>query len=182
MKKNYIKLLSITLFITIILLNGCSKKGDTEKVDDIKPNQSVSSITFYVPDDYKVRNDLRGLIYTDETRKVFAKGETSDYSTFYTIDMLRENSNNQKISEFINNVNSNNLKEADVKFNKYNNDKLEVYGREGYINKSNGVERANYAYYTQIDTYFYVVTISGPKNNQQEIEKLAKQVANSLQK
>ena len=178
MKKN-IKIISILLFTSLLFITACGKKDEIKKVE---PNQNVSSIKFYVPTDYQSRADLRGLLYTDNERKVFAKGDTSDYNTFYYIDMKKDSNNGQTLDDYINYINTNNLKEADVKFVKYNNEHLTVYAREGYGTRNSNVNIINYAYITEIDNFFYALTVSGPKDNQNEIETIAKESANSLQK
>ena len=176
MKKTFIKIGSIFLCICCFFSIGCKK----EEPEGITANQKVGSVKYYVPKDYEYRKDLKGLLYSEDERKVFAKGNTTDYNTFYYIDMIKNNSNGKKLSDYISDVNSKNLKDGDVKFKKIDNENLEVYGREGYIIKQNNIETINYAYITQADDFFYGLTISGPKANQKEVEEIAKSSANSL--
>ncbi len=169
----------IFIFIMCITITGCGNNN----LKNVEPNQKVGLVKYYVPEDYQNRNDLRGLFYSEENRKVYAKGDTNDYSTFFYIDMIKSSSNGQKLGDYINDVNTNNLKEGDVKLKKFDNEHILVYAREGYEIKKGGIEIINYAYITQVDdSSFYTLTISGPKSNIKEIEEIAKKSAYSLQK
>ena len=178
MKKKSL-LLSFCVLCLVIFVSGCGNGS----IKYHEPNKEVGNIKYYVPNDYKYREDLRGLFYSDDNRKVYAKGDTTDYSSFYYIDMIKSKSNNQKLKDYMESINTNNLKENDVKFIKFDNKNMEVYERAGYVTKKGDVEIVNYAYIIQIDDdYFYGLTISGPKSNQKEVEETAKSSAYSLQK
>ena len=171
-------ILSITIICLFTLIISGWKKNNEESVT----NQKVGAIKYFVPNDYLYRKDLKGLFYSEDNRKIFAKGDTNDYNTFYYIDMIKSDSNGKQLSDYISDVNTKNLKDSDVKFKKINNENVEVHGREGYITKQGTIELINYAYITQVDDSFYTLTISGPKSNQKEIEELAKKISTSMTK
>ena len=51
-----------------------------------------------------------------------------------------------------------------------------------YETKQGNIEIINYAYITQVDDFFYGLTISGPKSDQSTVMEIAKQSAYSIQK
>ena len=175
MKRGFKYLIIFVISCLIITGCGCSKE---EKVE---ANQNVSELKYYVPSTYKNRSDLRGLIHTDDSRKIFAIGDTDDYSTFIYIDVIRQVNENE-LKDYIDNINTNNLTAEDVKFENMNHDKLEVYGRMGYETQQGDIMIINYAYLTKINNSIYTITISGPKEKNKEVEKLAKNVLSTLQK
>ncbi len=177
MKKN-IKIIVIMFCFGCILLTGCGK-ADVKKQE---ANQSVSNIKYYVPNDYKLRNDLRGILYNDESRKVFAKGDKNDYSSFEYIDMIKTKSDGKSLLEYIDEVNTKNLKDGDVKFFKINHSELEIYGREGYMTKQGDIEIINYAYLIAYQDDYYGLTISGPNSKKDELKSLSNEIIESLQK
>jgi hypothetical protein len=164
----------ILLVIACFIITGCGSKK-------IETNQSVSLLQFYVPEDFQSRTDLRGLIYNDDTRKVFGKGDNTDYSTFMYIDVIKQVSY-VDLDTYISNVNNNNLKDGDVKFIKKNNSELPVYGRDGYETTQGTIEIINYAYITNIEGSNYTITISGPNNKKEEVATLAINILNTLEK
>ena len=165
--------ISLLFIVLCLVVTGCGEQN-------IKANQSVSLLEFYVPKDFKNRTDLRGLIYTDDTRKIFAKGDTNDYNTFIYIDVLKQ-ANPNSLDDYINNVNKNSLTDKDVKFVIKENSKLYIFGREGYETMQENVTINNYAYITYIEGFNYTITISGAKNNK-EVETIARNVLSSLDK
>lgn len=173
--KGKVKILLFILICLIITGCGCTVEDKGE------PNQRVSLLGFYAPSNFKNRSDLRGAIYTDNDRKIFAKGDTNDYSTFIYIDVIKQ-AKDKELSEYIDSINTNNLKEGDVKFIKKEHKTLEVYAREGYETQQGNIDIINYAYITTIDNDYYFVTITGPKDSQSEVKDLATKVLLSLQK
>lgn len=171
------KIFIVVLCFICIFLTACGKN-----LKKVEPNQNLSDIKYYVPSDYKKNDTLRGMLYNDETRKLFAKGDISDYNSFYYVDMMKTNSNGKKLDDYINEVNTMNLKDGDIKFSKFDNDKLSVYERSGYETKNGDIKIINYAYITQIGDSFYGLTISGPKKDQDSIKEIAKMSAYSMQK
>jgi len=167
----------ILFIISCIVITGCS----CSKEEKVEANQNVSELKYYVPSTYKNRSDLRGLIHTDDSRKIFAIGDTNDYSTFIYIDVIRQVTESE-LSDYINNINTKNLQETDVKFENMNHDKLVVYGRNGYETQQGDIMIINYAYLTKINNGLYTITISGPKDKNNEVEKLAKNVLSTLEK
>ena len=175
MKGNY-KYLVILFIITCFIITGCS----CTREEKIEANQNVSLLKFYVPTNFKNRSDLRGAIYNDDSRKVFAKGDTNDYSTFMYIDVTKQ-VNETSLDEQINDINTKNLTDKDVKFVKKEH-KLDIYARDGYETQQGDIDIINYAYITKIDNANYIITISGPKEKIDEVKTLAINVFNSLEK
>ena len=173
MKKKTFYLLLVFISIACLYITGCGCERYT-------PNQQVSKLKYYVPKDFKSRSDLRGLIYNDDTRKIFAKGDVDDYSTFMYIDVIKQ-AKTIELKDYINDINNNNLKDDNIKFNKKDKSNLEVYERVGYKTQQGKIDIINYAYITAIDNYYYTITISGALDKNIEVNSLAEKVSSSLE-
>ena len=176
MKRSY-KYLIILFIITCFIITGCS----CTREDSGEPNQKVSALKFYAPSNYKSRSDLRGAIYNDDSRRIFATGDTNDYNTFMYIDVLKQKSTNS-LEERIKELNEQSTNENEPKYVKKEHKSLEVYGKEGFENQNGDVDIIDYTYMTMIDEYQYTIKISGPKAKSDEVKELANKVFNSLEK
>ena len=68
----------LIVFVTLISLTGCKnvkqnniEENFSEQKEVKVANTNVSNLKYYVPEDYQIHNELRGLLYTENTRKVF---------------------------------------------------------------------------------------------------------------
>ena len=175
MKRNY-KYLVILLVIICMIITGYS----CTREDNGEPNQNVSLLKFYAPSNFKSRSDLRGSIYDDNSRKIFAKGDTDDYSTFTYIDVTKQVSET-KLEDRINELN-NGKAEGDINYTKKEHKSLEVYSKEDYETEQGELKIINYSYMTTIDNSHYTIIISGPFDKKDEVKELANKVFNSLEK
>ena len=162
MKKFIFKLFIIFIFI----LTGCGSNY-------MKANTSLGEIEYYVPETFTSRQELIGLLYNDDTRKIFA----SDNDIF--IDVIKNNIS-ISLDEYVDNINKN-LSEKDVRYSivkeiVQNKILYKVFGRENYL--ING--RINYVYFISCNNYLYTISVHGSKNNGDEVTKVAKDVLTSL--
>ena len=180
----------LIVFVTLISLTGCKnvkqnniEENFSEQKEVKVANTNVSNLKYYVPEDYQIHNELRGLLYTENTRKVYAKGDVSNNNDAIYIDTYIEQTQQDLIS-FVENANKN-LNEKDVKITFFkdiilNKGTASVFARENYVLKKNGVETLNYAYFTYNNGNIYTVNIHGPNAKSDEIKNLAKEVVGSL--
>ena len=178
MKKVFLSFLSI---ISILLITGCGSKEikeNKEEVKQVEPNTKVGYLNFYAPLDFDYRKDLKGLLYSENEKKVYIKGDyENDFdNVIYLISVVEKQNMGGK--QYIDSVNSR-LSENDVKFVLKSNGKIiEIYSRENYVIGTN----VNYAYITEKDGYIHTVNIKGPKDKSDEISKIANDIYLSLNK
>lgn len=174
MKRSYKYLVILLIIICVVIIGfACGKEG--------KANQNVSALKFYAPSSYKIRNDLRGAIYNDDSRKIFATGDNNDYSTFIYIDVLKQKSETT-LEERIKELNNQITNENEIKFVKKEHPILDVYAKEAVDTNNGEVDTIDYTYITMIDSFQYTVKVSGPKAKNDEVKDLANKVFNSLEK
>ena len=185
------KILYCLLFVCVIFLVGCQKedKKEQERIENLinnppteeprkaEPNMKVGVLWFYVPkSEYTYRPDLRGLIYTEDEKKVFMKGDyDNDPDNVISLVVSSENLG-KGAKQYTDEINAK-FTEQDVFYTMKKNDKIiEIYARENYVIGNN----VNYAYILDKDGLIYVVNIRGPKEKATEISKLASDIHSSL--
>lgn len=171
-------LLTLFIILSILTLSACGKKQN-DSIVDITPNQMVGELNYYVPVDYLYNPELRGMIYTENERKIYSSTDMNDTAEVIYIDAF-VSPINVTFEEYIENVNTNNLSADDIKFNSTSNNKINVYERAGYIFVKENVERLNYAYITYKNNNIYTITLSGPRTKEESITSLAKEIFSSL--
>ena len=159
----------VFLFLILITCNGC-KKEEVLTPSTIITNQTVNYLT-----------DNRGMLYTENDRKIFSKKLSEDDNDKIYIDIVTSYLP-KSITKYITELN-NSLEEDDIKYVEKTNDKgLTIYAREKFITTSNELEYINYVYIINIDGYNHVVSVNGLNSSSQEIEKIVSQLFESFQK
>ena len=176
MKKKIISCLFILL--ALISITGCaSKKEEKEsKKDSVVANTKFGWSKVYIPVGYIYRPDLRGLIYTEDQRKLFIMGEPDDRSEAIIIDLIMEEYNDY-IENYVNTKNSSIKDDNTYKLIKEKPAKL--FAREKYEGKSGDTVIYNYTYISKYYDYIYLYTISGPKSKESELNTLKTNFLNS---
>ncbi len=176
------KKLFLLLIIALLFVVGCN---NTNKIqEEVKEaNTMVGSLKYYVDPTYEKHSELIGIIYNDNTRKIYVKGNANDYNDAIFIDTYVVNTP-YSLTSYIENVN-NNLSDKDVKITYLKDIILEkgtssVFARENFILNNNNVETLNYAYFTSKDGVIYTISIHGPNTKSDEIKNVAKDVLSSL--
>ena len=169
----------IFVLLSIFTLSACGNKQQENIIADVEPNQRVGELNYYVPSDYIYNPDLRGLVYTEDERKIYSSTDMDIVNDVIYIDAF-VSSINTTIESYIENVNTNNLSDTDVKFILTNNQKIDVYERAGYIFVKDNVERINYAYITYKNNKLYTVTLSGPRTMEEDVKSIAQTLLASL--
>ena len=180
MKKLFIGLLTLLL---VISFTGCgTKKNEANKnskkpsIREVEGNTRVGALLYYVPKDYKYRPDLRGLIYSENEKKVHVYGdyENDPNNCIYLIAVVENK--RMELFEYAQSVNGK-LSDDDVKFTlKMNSKKSELFAREKFVYK----EQINYDYLLGYAGDIYTVNIRGPKDKETEMKSLARDLYNSL--
>ncbi len=160
------KKILFSLFIIIFIIVGCGKNS-------LKANTSLGEINYYVPENFSSHQELIGLLYNDDTRKIFINDDQ------IYIDVIK-NSTSISLEEYVNNINKN-LTEKDVLYKKVkeiiiNKELISVFGRENYL--ING--SLNYAYFISCNGYIYTISIHGPKDKSDDITNISSDVLASL--
>lgn len=190
------KILILLLLITIVglfILTGCdnsSKNVNEKNVEEVQkneeakiPNTQVKDLKYYIPSEFKNYKDLIGIAYSQDTRKIFVKGNASDLNDAIYVDVYT-NVSSQGLTNYIENVNKN-LSDQDVKIS-FGKDIIldkgttSVFSRENFVLKKDGNETLNFAYFTYKDGYIYTINIHGPNSKSEEIKTLAKEVLSSI--
>ena len=170
----------VFLFLILITCNGC-KKEEVLTPSTIITNQTVNYLKFFIPDDFEYLPDNRGMLYTENDRKIFSKKLSEDDNDKIYIDIVTSYLP-KSITKYITELN-NSLEEDDIKYVEKTNDKgLTIYAREKFITTSNELEYINYVYIINIDGYNHVVSVNGLNSSSQEIEKVVFQLFESFQK
>lgn len=167
MKRKFLLLIIITIFV----LTGCGNKN-TKNV----ANNSVGDLNFFVPTNYEYREELKGLAYTENEKKVFVKGIFDDFNDAIFINVYTIKSDDS-LKKYIETLSSGD----DVEFSLNSNNNIsDIYSRENYFGKQHGVDIVLYMYICKKDNYIYMVNISGPKTKNDEVSNTAYDVYSSL--
>ena len=186
------KILLICLLLSIFTLVGCTVKkktetsteGPTEITDDIKTNNQVGYLKYFVPTDYQKNPSKIGYAYNDNTRKIYTDIDIDDPNVII-LDAYADPYQGD-VSAYAEEVNGK-LTDEDVKFKIVSQSKLAksgtlVYGRENYAMNQDGNTRVYYAYLTTIGGYVHTVSVSGPYFKSTDVKELAYQVLQSFEK
>ncbi|MBP5684702.1 MAG: hypothetical protein J6X02_05560, partial [Bacilli bacterium] len=94
------KYLYVSLLIGLLFIVGCGNS-----IKRMEPNITFNNIKVYVPSEYAYSPELRGLIYSENERKLFIKGDYRDRSEAIIIELLKTvmNSNFDSYVETLNN-------------------------------------------------------------------------------
>lgn len=173
-------LLFLLMFVALFTITGCGSGSNNEEQEEtVTANTRVGYLNFYAPEDYNYNPELRGLIYSENERKIYSKGDVNDYSDVIFVDVYVD-SFTGSLKEYVETVN-NKLSDKDVKFTLKSNKSIsELYAREDYTLTKNGVERVNYAYLVAQEKYIHAVSINGPKTKSDEVKTLARKIGSSL--
>ena len=164
MKKSLFIVLVCSLLLIVV---GCGIKR-------MEPNIKFGWIKVYVPDEFTYRPDLRGLIYSEDERQIYIKGDPYDRSEAVIIELLKQTSN-FTLSEYIENTNKN----LTIKYNQINKEP-QIYLREKYEGHSGNTTIYSYTYMTTYNSIIYQITISGPQEKEKELDNLRETVLYSL--
>ncbi len=174
--------LSLLIIISIFMVTGCGKKEEQpqeepqEEVPQVKVNQELGWIQYYIPDDFTYQPDLRGLAYTDNDRKIYTKGDYENRNDVIIVDVTRQDldadfdSYIYKINSFITGDN------VYTKTSEY----PAIYSRERYEGKVDDVVVYNYTYLTWYENFVYNISISGPTGKDFELGTLKTDILDTL--
>lgn len=171
MKKIFLSLCTI---IGVLVLTGCIKPQEVLQEKKVEPNVSMGWISVYVPIEFEYRADLRGLIYSEDERRIFVKGDPQDRSTAVIVDLIKVETDDN-IKDYVEKVDSN----IEVKYKKIKEDPI-VYLRNKYEGKSGDTVIYNYTYLTNYNDYIYSITVSGPQDKETELNKIKDDILVSL--
>ena len=174
MKKKIISCLFILL--TLFAITGCASRKEETKEPSVVANTKFGWSKVYVPNEYAYRPDLRGLIYSEDERKLFIKGDPYDRSDAIIIDLMMEEYNDY-IENYVNAKNSSIKDDNTYKLIKEKPAKL--FAREKYEGQSGDTVIYNYTYISKYNDYIYLYTISGPKSKESELNTLKTSFLNS---
>ena len=164
------KYLYVSLLIGLLFIVGCGNS-----IKRMEPNITFNNIKVYVPSEYAYSPELRGLIYSENERKLFIKGDYRDRSEAIIIELLKTvmNSNFDSYVETLNN----NI--STVKYKKIQ-EEPKMYLREKYEGKSGDTIIYSYTYLTSYNNILYSITVSGPQAKEKELNELRTTVLYSL--
>lgn len=179
MKSKLLKIILILLFVCSMY--GCNKKeSNIEISNSVKPNQKVGLLNYYVDKNYEYKPELRGMLYTENDRKIFINGDINDPNDVIVIDTM-SSFLSQGMKEYINSINKK-ITDEEIKYSLERENGLEIYKRENYITVNNDIEIVNYSYMINIDSYNHIINIYGPKTKSEEINKIVNDLLLSLSK
>ena len=177
-------LLSLLLVLSLFIFIGCSKEetnngeegnGSANK-ETVEANFKFGWVRLYMPSSgYEYRPDLRGLIYTEDQRKLYIKGDPNDRSEAIIIDLMQEQYNDY-LENYINAKNAN-LGDDGWKLK---SEKPKYFAREKYEGKSGDTVIYNYTYITKFNDYVYTITVSGPQKYENDLNDLTSKIKKSL--
>ena len=178
--------LSLLIALSLFIVTGCEKvKENNGSINNATPtptatpvtaNIAFGSIKSYVPTDFEYRPDLRGLIYSENERKLYIKGNPEDRSEAIIVDLMKQ-AISDDLDTYVERVNKN-LK--DVYYVKIK-DKPLVYIREKYQGKSGDTIIYNYTYFCEYRNYLYTITISGPQKSETDLNTIKDNILKTLE-
>lgn len=178
--------ISLVLIVGLFLLTGCGEEKSATSQNTsstptptkvaVQPNTTMGYIKIYVPSDFTYRPDLRGLIYTENQRKLFVKGDPNDRSTAVIIDITAEEFNTHR-DVYINKKNEN-IKDGNTY--KLKSEKPVLYFRDKFEGKSGNTVIYNYSYIVLYENTAYNIIVSGPSTAETELLKLKDDIKASL--
>ena len=171
-------ILSILLMGLMIAMTGCGEvaKPAENKEEIVETNTKFGWSKLYVPEDFTYRPDLRGLIYSEDERKLYIKGDSEDRSTAVIIDLMQEETNLYFV-QYIDKLNDN---ITDIKYRLIQEKPVQLFAREKYEGKSGDTIIYNYTYIAEYNSYIYKYTISGPQSKEEELNLLKEKLVKSL--
>lgn len=171
------KILFSLLIIISVVLTGCeitykekepAKKEDKKEEKKLYANRKIGGVYYYVPLDFTYHPELRGLIYDEDSRKIFIKGDVNDRSEAVIIDAIIEG----KYDDFDAHIKDLNDKIKDGTKYVLVKENPKIYGREKFKGKSGETTIYNYTYLAYYNGYLYSITVSGPESKESELNTL----------
>ena len=173
MKKTVAGILIIVALLFV--LTGCG--SEEEKKDIIEANEKVGVLSFYVPEEFSYRKDLRGLMYDESQKKVFVNGDYNNDPDNTIVLVAYYETIGKDAKQYTDEINAK-LSNTEIKYEIKSNGKItDIYAREKY--KSG--KKTNYAYILDKDEKVYVVNVVGPKDKAEQIAIYARKVFSSLE-
>ena len=181
MKKRLFTILFILLLCFVLV--GCENEEETSNQTTnegtsksvVEANFKFGWVKFYMPEGYDYHPELRGLIYSEDTRQIYSKGDPSDRSTVIIIDLIKQEYNDY-IENYVNKLNEN-LGDNGYKLK---SEKPKLFLREKYEGKSGETIIYNYTYLTKFNDYIYTITVSGPQSSEKELEEIVLNIRKSI--